>query len=148
MWSAAEHAHQPKSNEWYIILGIFCASLIIASLFFLNFILALLIAVAGGTVALIASKEPSERIYTLTSEGVYIDNQLFAYSRCKSFQVIERPFESLLIIDMSELFMPHLYIPISMEYGDDEVREYLRQYCIEKNEGIPLPHLIMEAIGF
>lgn len=123
-WEGHEYAFEEKGSDWYWALGILAVALIIASVLFNNIILALLIAVAAGTLALQAKRAPREHYFAITDHGVVIDKSLYPYEDMLSFSVLEYADETMppsLSIKTKRLLSPHILIPI---VGHDPVEIY------------------------
>ena len=123
-WEADGYVFEEKSGDWYWALGIIAVAAAVASILFGNVILALLIIVASGTLALTNMKRPQLHHFRITDEGVMIDENLYEYDRIISFSVLEYidPERSpALSIRTHYLLAPHLLIPI---VGHDPVDIY------------------------
>lgn len=123
-WEANGYIFEEKSSDWYWALGIVAVAAAVASILFGNVILALLIIVASGTLALTTMKRPQQHRFRITDEGVMIDENLYEYEKIVSFSVLEyidpaRP--AALSIRTHYLLAPHLLIPI---VGHDPVEIY------------------------
>ncbi|MDQ1299876.1 MAG: hypothetical protein QG636_544 [Patescibacteria group bacterium] len=114
-WESDGYIFEEKSADWYWALGIIAVAAAVASILFGNVILALLIIVASGVLALTTMKRPQLHRFRITDEGVMIDENLYEYDRIISFSVLEyidpaRP--TALSIRTHHLLAPHLLIPI------------------------------------
>jgi len=123
-WEANGYIFEEKSSDWYWALGIIAVAAAVASILFGNVILALLIIVASGTLALTNMKRPQQHRFRITDEGVMIDENLYEYEKIVSFSVLEyidpaRP--AALSLRTHYLLAPHLLIPI---VGHDPVEIY------------------------
>ena len=57
-WEGREYDHNPKSADWYWVLGIIAVAGTVASILFGNYLFAALVVIAASAFALHASKEP------------------------------------------------------------------------------------------
>ena len=131
-WEADGYVFEEKSADWYWALGIVAVAASVASILFGNVILALLILVAAGTLALSTLKRPQHHLFRITDEGVMIDENLYEYDRIISFSVLEYidPTRApALSLRTHYLLAPHLLIPI---VGQDPLEIY--EFCAEHLE--------------
>ena len=123
-WDAEGYVFDEKSSDWYWALGIIAIASAIASVLFGNVILALLIIVAAGALALSTMKRPQVHRFRITDDGVEIDGNVYEYDSIVSFSVLEYidpATPPALSIRTHKLLAPHLLIPI---VGHDPVEIY------------------------
>ncbi len=123
-WDAEGYLFEEKSSDWYWALGIIAVASAIASILFGNVILALLIIAASVTLALSTITRPRVHHFSITDEGVMVDENLYDYDSIVSFSVLEYIDPNLppaLSIRTHKLLAPHLIIPI---VGHDPVEIY------------------------
>lgn len=114
-WDAQEYAFEEKSADWYWALGVIAVAGSIASIIFGNFILALLIVAAAGSLALTAARAPRTHHFVITDEGLVVDQVLHPYDEMLHFSVLEYVDSSMppsLSIKTKRLLAPHLLIPL------------------------------------
>ena len=147
-WSAEGYLFEEKSNDWYWALGIIAVAGAIASVLFGNVILALLILVASGTLALSTLKRPRMHVFRVTDDGVMIDENLYEYESIHSFSVLEyidpnRP--PALSIRTHKVLAPHLLIPI---VGPDplELYEFFAEHVDEGKHDESLTDRIIDLL--
>ena len=91
------------------------AAITIAAILFSNYLLALLVVIAAGTVALHAAKHPPTHRFMLTDQGLVIDNDLHPFEMMQSFTVfeyIEGDKPPMLSIKTESWISPHLVVPL------------------------------------
>ncbi|HEY0948426.1 MAG TPA: hypothetical protein VGE53_03015 [Candidatus Paceibacterota bacterium] len=147
-WSAEGYLFEEKSGDWYWALGIVAVAGAIASALFGNVILALLILVASGTLALSTLKRPRMHLFRVTDEGVMIDENLYEYESIHSFSVLEyidpnRP--PALSLRTHKILAPHLLIPI---VGPDplELYEFFAEHVDEGRHDESLTDRIIDLL--
>jgi hypothetical protein len=147
-WSAEGYLFEEKSSDWYWALGIIAVAAAIASVLFGNVILALLILVASGTLALSTLKRPRMHLFRVTDEGVMIDENLYEYDSIHSFSVLEyidpnRP--PALSLRTHKILAPHLLIPI---VGPDplELYEFFTEHVDEGKHDESLTDRIIDLL--
>ena len=88
-WEGREYDHNPKDADWYWVVGIVATAATIAAILFGNLLLAFLIIVAAGALALHAAKEPPIHRFQLVEQGLMIGDELHPFDRMISFSVLE-----------------------------------------------------------
>ncbi|MBI4117968.1 MAG: hypothetical protein HY455_00270 [Parcubacteria group bacterium] len=148
-WTADEYPHREQGIEWYGILALIFISLIGGTIFFGNYLLAALIAVAAFALFVQSFRAPQKIRLEISSEGISLDKELFPYETLVSFWIAKGNGENpKLIVDARRLFLPHLVIPLGTTDAE-EVREFLSEYLEESDEEHePISHAIMEKLGF
>lgn len=132
-WYGTEYASQEKSADWFWALGIVSLAAILACILFNNFLLALVILAGSGALAAQAARRSREHHFSITEQGVTIDNALYPYESMVDFSILEYLDETLppaLSIKTNHILAPHLLIPIN---GPDpvEVYEYVLNHVPE-----------------
>ncbi|MBI4120855.1 MAG: hypothetical protein HY457_01185 [Parcubacteria group bacterium] len=148
-WVADEYPYREQGIEWYAILAVIFISLIGGAIFFSNYLLAALITVTAFALFVQSFRAPQKVRFELSSEGVSIGKEFFAYETLTSFWVAKGNGEHpKLIIDAKRLLLPHFVIPLG-DTDTESVREYLGAYLEESDEEHePFSHAIMEKLGF
>lgn len=132
-WEAEGYVFEEKSADWYWALGVMSVAGAIASLLFGNIILALLILVAAGTLAISNAKRPRMHAFRITDEGVMIDENLYEYDSILSFSVLEYidpKLPTVLSLKTKKPLAPHLLIPIA-GYDPIEIYEFFEDHIEE-----------------
>lgn len=147
-WNAEGYLFEEKSADWYWALGIVAVAAAIASALFGNVILALLIIAAAGTLALSSLKRPSMHRFSITDEGVMIDENLYEYESIASFSVLEYIDPKLppaLSIRTHKLLAPHLIIPI-VGHDPMEIYEFFADHVEEGRHDESLVDRVIELL--
>lgn len=149
-WGAHEHEHQEKTPDWFWALGLITLVGIVASLFFGNPLLAILLLVGGLVMGLFATRRPHYAEFALTQRGVIVENTLYPYQTLDSFWIddIDAYRPPRLLIKSQKIMMPLIVLPIAEDVDPDIVHRYLLQYLMEEECVEPLAHKFMEALGF
>jgi hypothetical protein len=147
-WEAPEHHHVEKGSNWYLVLLILVFALFVTAIIFNNVILALLIAVAGATLAIAASKPPRLVTFAVTVRGVRIEENLFPYSTLEAYYIDEEDHKGAqLLLRSKQRFMPLLVMPIPDEYID-EIEDILKERLEEEHMEESLLSKVLELFGF
>lgn len=89
-WQANEYIHHDKSSGWYVLFGIVIAILTALAIFIVQSItFAILVPVMGAALLVYTKRPPRVLDYTLSSKGLYINDQLYAFSEFKCFGIIK-----------------------------------------------------------
>ncbi len=147
-WEAPEHYHIEKGGDWFLALAIITIAVTVAALLFGNFLFALLMALAGGVVAVFSSRPPRIIPYAVTVRGVRIGEELYPFTTLRSYYLDEDDLRGpQLLIMSSARFMPLLVLPIPEEYID-EIEEILESRIPEEFIEEPFFHKLLEFLGF
>ncbi len=147
-WDAPEHHHIEKGSDWYLALAIIVVSVVVAAVLFGNILFALLLLVAGATMAIAASKHPRIIPFAVTIRGLRIGDEIFPYTTLKAYHIDEEdPRGPQLLVLSKHKFMPLLVVPLPADYVD-EVEDILRDRLAEKFLQEPLSMKILELFGF
>jgi len=143
-WEVFEHEHYHEEPEWYWVLGIIAVSGSIASFLLGNLLFGILILLAGGTLALYSTKEPSFLTIHLSKQGVRFNKEYHPTESITSFSIDG----DKLLIEKHSFWHPLVIIPIGEGVPHDEIRAVLGAKLPEKNHKEPVGHRIMEHFGF
>lgn len=131
-WEAPEYEYREKSGDWYWAVGIVTVGFLALALILKNFLFAIIVAIAGFTLAVYGARPPRVIPFAITSRGVKIGNVLYPYETLKSFWINYDPPHIREIYLISKKFlMPQISLPLA---GTDpnEVREHLLKFLEEK----------------
>ncbi len=147
VWETYEYEHSEKTPDWFWAFGIVVVTGVIASYLLGNILFAVLIAIGGFTMALLASRHPDEWTCELSSRGLKINNTLYPFSTLESFWVEDDGVTGKIILKSKKTIMPELIIPLE-DLDPGYIREFLSTYLEEEEMHEPLSHIIMERLGF
>lgn len=147
-WSAPEHPYYEKNSNWYTAVLIIAAAIAIASLFFRNFLFAVLSLVAGFAFALFGARRPRTVEVAITGQGIRVENKLFPYKRLGTFCILEHHEEgAALSVTVRRSLVPRLHIPLD-EAPAEEIVEALVQFIPYEAHEESLVDILMRRIGF
>jgi len=148
IWSAHEHSTQQVSSDWFWSFGIITVSIIIASILFHNYILALLVLVAAITLGMLARKEPRLIDISLNENGLQYGDLYFPYEVITRFWIDEtHPKHTTLLMETKKIMTPHITISVPQNRVTD-IRTLLKDKITESEIHEPLTHQLMEFFGF
>ncbi|OGG50935.1 hypothetical protein A2763_02775 [Candidatus Kaiserbacteria bacterium RIFCSPHIGHO2_01_FULL_54_36] len=146
-WSAYEHEHVPRGNDWFWALGIVAVSAALTSILFHDFFFAILIVIAAAILGMLANVPPDLERFEISDRGIRVGEVMHAYEEVISFWVEEehgdRP---LLLVDTVKFMAPNLVIPLE-NIDPHVVRSYLRERVEEVPMREPFAHKILEFFG-
>ncbi len=149
-WEGREYDHNPKSTDWYWVLGIVTVASTIASILFGNYLLAALIVIAAVALALHASKVPPLHRFRLVEEGIMVGDDIHPFERMISFSVLEDvkdEYPPMLSIKTESWLSPHLIIPLD-GVDVDGVYNYFLNHVEEAEHPHTFVDLVAAWLGF
>ncbi len=149
-WEGREYDHNPKSADWYWVIGIIAVASIIAAVLFGNYLLALLIFIAAVSLALHAVRQPPLHRFRLVEQGLIIGDELHPFERMISFSVledVEGTLPPMISIKTESWFSPHLVIPLA-GVDADAVYAYFLQHVDEGDHQHTFTDLVAAWLGF
>lgn len=148
-WQAHEHHHVDKTTDWYWTVGIIALGGVFLSVFFKNYLFALIIVLFTATSFMLVRKHPKLLQFEITRKGIRTGPVLYPYSLFESFWVDDGEFEDKLILKSRKPLSPYMIIPFdSTETDPESLRDYLLDYLNEEELEEPLYQIIMEWFGF
>lgn len=119
-WHGPEHVHiHPNLRSVLIALALLIV-IIAYAVFTNNPIMAITFILIGFVGYLFLTKDPRSRDFSVTTRGVLVGRELFAYEDVESFWIFEDPpLENVLSLRSNAFFSPYVHIPLT----DDLVRE-------------------------
>jgi hypothetical protein len=148
-WQAYEHNHVEKNVDWFWSVGIIAAGGVFLSIFFKNFIFALIIVLFTATSFLLARRPPRLLQFEFSRKGVRVGPVMYPYTMFESFWVDDGEFEDKIILRSKKPMSPYMIIPFDSTETDAEmIREFLLDYLDEEHLEEPVVQIIMEKLGF
>lgn len=149
-WEGREYDLNPKSADWYWVLGIVAIASAIAMALFANYLFALLILIAAATIALHGAKHPPLHAFKLVEHGLMVGAELYPFDQMISFSVledIEGELPPLLSIKNDHWFSPHLHIPLE-GVDADIVYAYFLRHVDEDQHHHTFADVVAAWLGF
>jgi hypothetical protein len=120
-WTAHEYIHREKGTLWFVLFGIVIAALIAVSVLTKAWSFTALIVVIAVVVVVYTRRPPRELTYSLTNDGLVIDQTLHAFSSFKSFGIIRDGEEFSVMLIPTQRFQPGVTVYFPEEAGEDIV---------------------------
>jgi hypothetical protein len=148
-WSEYEFQEQEKSVDWFWALGIIALSAIVIAIIYKNYLFAIFVALSALTMGMLANQKPKLVTYTLSRDGLRINETLYPLDSLKGYAIreIKKGKEKILILESSKQFAPILTIPIE-DHLITDIQKIFTPKVPEKDLHEPTAHQIMDAIGF
>ncbi len=147
-WEAPEHNHIEKGGDWFFAFTIIFIAIVVSAILLGNTLFALLMAVAGLTLAISVSRRPAIIPFAVTVRGVRMGDELFPYSALDSYCIDEDdPKGPQLLIKVHQRFMPLMILPLPPDHVDD-VEEILRDRLPEEHLEESIFIKLLEIFGF
>jgi hypothetical protein len=147
-WEAPEHNHIEKGADWFFAFTIIIIAVVLAAIMFGNVLFALLMTVAGLTLAISVAKRPAIIPFAVTVRGIRINEELFPYSELESYYIDEDDARGpQLLLKSRRRLLPLIILPLPPDYVDD-VEDILRDRLPEEELEEPLLIKILEIFGF
>ncbi|MBI2100436.1 MAG: hypothetical protein HYT47_00200 [Candidatus Vogelbacteria bacterium] len=125
-WETLEYEHYEKSPRWFWTIGIGAVILILIAILTKNFLLAILILLAGFALILHGVKPPDKITIAVNRYGVQVRHRLYPFKTLRSFWIHDQPTQKITLRSEKAL-MPHLHLP----FPDDLDHETLRAFLLE-----------------
>lgn len=147
-WQAPEYTFYPKDLNWYWGVGIVTVVLALMALFAMNFLLVVLIAVAGFSVMMYGERQPDVVKFAVTHRGVRFHTRVFPYDQLKSFWIIETEHHRKLIVESDRAVLPHIVLPLADHVNAENLRQHLAHFLPEVRQEESLADLLSDYFGF
>jgi hypothetical protein len=118
-WVAHEYIHQEKGALWFVIFTVVIVVLIAISLLLMNsWSFAALLAVIAVVVVVYSRRPPRELTYSITGEGLIVDEKLHKFESFKSFGVIRDGENFSVMLIPTQRFQPGITVYFPEESGE------------------------------
>lgn len=140
-WSAPEHEKYTVGKRFYTYSTIFLVILVVYALYSNSPIMAITFILIGIVGYLYLQKEPRIINFSITTEGIIADKEIYEFDGLKSFWIYYNPpEEKLLSLRSKNTFTPYIHIPIGDE---DPVR--IHRILIDFIPEVKQNHNIVDA---
>jgi len=146
-WEAPEYEFAEKNADWFWIVGIVVFTIIVLAFLFDNFLLGVLAIIAGFTVVMFGARKPKTISFSITKQGIQVEDRIYLYDSLTSFWVDDKPHRQILILESERMVMPHIIIPLS-GVDPDEIKKALSQFLKEKHLNEPIAEHISRILKF
>lgn len=120
-WRASEYIHQEKGTVWFIVFGVVLAIGIGLAIWQQAWTFVALLIVIAVTIVVFAKRPPRVLDYSLSNEGLNVDQTLHKFTDFKSFGVIRDGEEFSVMLIPRRRFQPGITVYFPEEAGEDIV---------------------------
>lgn len=118
-WQAAEYIQRAKSPLWFIVFGIVFLGFMAISIFLIDSItFTILVPVMAASLLVYAYRPPRILEYTLSRQGLHINDHLYPFADFKSFGVIKDDGEYSVMLVPTKRFKPGVSVYFPEEAGE------------------------------
>ena len=113
-WQAHEYIHREKGSLWFVIFAVVVVGLIAAAIFLVQSItFAVLIPVMAAALIVYTRRPPRILDYTLSHQGLHINDHLYPFADFKAFGVVRDGEEYSIMLIPTKRFRPgvSVYFP-------------------------------------
>jgi hypothetical protein len=147
-WEAPEHHHVEKGNDWFFALAIIVIAIVIVAILFNNVMLALLLGLGGGALAVSAARRPSIIPFEVSVRGVRIEDELYPFSSLESYHIDEDDHRGpQLYVKVEKRLLPLLVLPLPVDHIDD-IEAILKEKLPEEELEEAFFIKVLELFGF
>jgi len=146
-WSAPEHYHTEKTNDWYWSVGLITLALAAAAFIFGQVITGIFVLVAAAALIIHISHTPRVLNCEINDRGVMVEKTMYPFLTLDSFWIAHDEDPAKLIMKSRKIFMPFIVIHID-DVDPEEVRQVLLRYIAETEHHEPFLMHLLERFGF
>ncbi len=118
-WQAHEYIHHEKSPIWFILFTIATLGFIAVAIFVIQSVtFAILVPVMAVALLVYTHRPPRLLDYTLSSQGLHINDHLYSFSEFKGFGVIRDGEEYSILLLPVKRFMPAVSVYFPEDAGE------------------------------
>lgn len=147
-WEAPEFTYRKKKADWYWALGLIIVAGIILAIIDKNFLLGVLVILAGGLVFFFSQKKPDTISVELSNQGIKMNESFYTYEKIDSFWITGNDEGWQLMIHIHRIASPLVTLPIPDDINPVALREALLDYLPEQEKIEPWSHRMSDYIGF
>ena len=145
-WSSYEREKFSHRPLWFLWPAIAVLVFVIFGLFAKSYFFIALVVLAFVVFAMYATREPEKFEFSITPEGIFINQKLHVFSSLKSFYIFDKLVPKELSLETNQLLYPFLHIPLG-EIKADELKEVLGHFLPEKEHPIFLIDQLIKKWG-
>jgi hypothetical protein len=118
-WQATEYIHRHKGALWFVIFGIVVVAATGLAIFLMQSItFAILVPVMAAALIVYSYRPPRVLDYTLSRQGLHVNDRLYPFAEFKGFGVIHDDDEYSIMLIPTKRFKPGVYIYFPEEAGE------------------------------
>ena len=132
-WKVKKFESFPKHPWWLFALFVIAILLLIYSLATDNFLLSLIVILAGIIAYLFEKKEPETYHFAICETGIIAHNKFYDFTEIEDFWIFYEAGEMArkeLSLRTESRFLPYIHIPLGQQ-DPNEVRKILSRFLVE-----------------
>ncbi len=137
-WEGPEFENVSHDTQWYMALAVILLLIIIYAVIINSPLMAITFILIGVVAYIQIQKEPRHLVFSVTSIGILVGDELFSFDDIESFWIFYTPPHTyVLSLAMRNRLLPHVRIPL---HGVDpvELREILIEFIPEERQEMGL----------
>jgi len=146
-WSAPEYKHKEKSIDFLWAIGLGAIIAFGLAIWFHNYLFAVFLLVAGGSLILFSVRHPEEVHFVIETSGITLGKDKYTWKMVKGFNIKKEEDSAVLLIELDKYLLPVYTIPLPID-EIPRVKESLLKIIpsLELDESKSMK--FMEKIGF
>lgn len=144
-WHVDTHEHKERSTDWYWGLGLIALVGAGLSVFFGNYLFAVIILMGAGSLGVLLLRGPREHRVAVEPRGIILDGTLYKWEKIESFWVDDQ--RAQLLVTTQGILHPQLVIPLGDRGRAHNVRAYAKRHAHEEEQDAHLGEHIAEMFG-
>lgn len=137
-WEASEYIHHQKSTIWFVSFGAIVLVLLGFAVWLQAWTFVALIIVMAIAMLVFAVRSPRSLRYTLTAQGLQIDQRFYSYNDFKAFGILHDGGLLSVMLMPTKRFMPAITVYFAQEDGEKIVDMLGSRLPIEHYEQDPI----------
>jgi len=117
-WQATEYIHRHKSALWFILFTIITVGLTGGAIFLKEYTFAVLVPVMAAALIMYTRRPPHVIDYTLSRQGLHVNDHLYPFAEFKGFGVIHDDDEYSVMLIPTKRFKPGVSVYFPEEAGE------------------------------
>ena len=118
-WQASEYIQRDKGLVWYVVFGLIVVILMVIAIVVMRaWTFAVLIPVMAAALIVYTRRPPRVISYTLSRQGLHINDQLHSFAEFKNFTVIHGDDEYSVLLVPTKRFKPGVSVYFPEEAGE------------------------------
>lgn len=147
-WTAPEFVYKEKKPDWYWALALIILAGIVIAIIDKNFLLGVLILLAGGLFFYFGQKKPITIFVEVSDQGVKINEDFYSYKNIDSFWITKDGDAWKLLLHIHRTTSPLVALPLADGLDPRDVRELFMNFLPESEKAEPLVNRLSDALGF
>lgn len=118
-WQATEYIHHEKDATWFVLFAVVVVALMAISIFVIDSITFTILIPVMAAALLVYTRRPPRLIdYTLSKQGLHVNDRLYSFAEFKGFGVIHDSREFSIMLIPTKRFRPGVSVYFPEEAGE------------------------------